>query len=122
MQEAQHMCDRILIMNHGTIIADESPDNLRKRFKPTSTIFFKIEGNLSLEIKDELNSIFKIIEEPNTLSIIIDNPLEDITKLNEFIKKNKIKISNFNLKETTLEEVFIHLIKTDSKSNRRDTK
>jgi ABC-2 type transport system ATP-binding protein len=123
MQEAQQMCDRILIMNRGKIIADESPDNLRKKFKPSSTLLFKLEGTLSIEQKKEIKSIFDIIEEPNKpMSIITNNPLEDISKLNEFVQKYKIIISNFNLKETTLEEVFIHLIKTDSQSNRRNAK
>jgi hypothetical protein len=56
------------------------------------------------------------------MRIITDNPLEDISSFNNFVKNNNITISNFNLKETTLEEVFIHIIKTDSQSNRRDSK
>ena len=123
MQEAQQVCDRILIMNRGKIIADESPDNLRKKFKPSSTMLFKLEGKLSTEQKEGLTSRFNVIEEPNKpLTIITNNPLEDISALNEFVKKNSLIISNFNLKETTLEEVFIHLIKTDTQSNRRDSK
>ncbi|MHA1688227.1 MAG: ABC transporter ATP-binding protein [Promethearchaeota archaeon] len=118
MQEAQQVCDRILIMNHGKIIADESPDDLRKKFKPSSTLLFKVQGSLSVEQKNDLKTFFNIIEESNNrISIISNNPLEDISKLNEFINKNKINISDFALKETSLEEVFIHLIKTDSHSN-----
>ena len=49
MREAQNMCDRILIMNKGKIIADESPDTLREQFKSTSTILFKIDGVISTE-------------------------------------------------------------------------
>jgi len=123
MQEAQQVCDRILIMNRGKIIADESPDNLRKKFKPSSTLLFKLEKILSVEQKNDLKSKFNVIEEPNNrMRIITDNPLEDISSFNNFVKNHNITISNFNLKETTLEEVFIHIIKTDSQSNRRDSK
>ena len=123
MQEAQQVCDRILIMNRGKIIADESPDNLRKKFKPSSTLFFKLERILSVEQKNDLKSKFNVIEEPdNHMRIITDNPLEDISSFNNFVKNHNITISNFNLKETTLEEVFIHIIKNDSQSNRRDSK
>jgi ABC-2 type transport system ATP-binding protein len=123
MQEAQQVCDRILIMNRGKIIADESPDNLRKKFKPSSTLFFKLERILSIEQKNDLKSKFNVIEEPNNrMRIITDNPLEDISSFNNFVKNHNISISNFNLKETTLEEVFIHIIKTDLQSNRRDSK
>ena len=123
MQEAQQVCDRILIMNRGKIIADESPDNLRKKFKPSSTMLFKFERILSVEQKNDLKSKFNVIEEPNNrMRIITDNPLEDISSFNNFVKNHNITISNFNLKETTLEEVFIHIIKNDSQSNRRDSK
>jgi len=125
MQEAQQICDRILIMNRGKIIADESPDELRKNFKSTSNIIFKIQGIVSNEIKEELYSLFKVIKkEKEKFNIISENPLEDIAKLNEFLKENDISIQDFSLKETSLEEVFIHLIEIDSfknipKNNRR---
>ncbi len=121
MQEAQQVCDRIFIMNQGKIIADESPDNLRKKFKPTSTLLFTIEGKLSLEQKTELESRFNLIEEQkDRFSIISNNPLEDISNLNDFSKQHEIKISTFRLTETSLEEVFIHLIENDVKSYRGD--
>ena len=125
MQEAQQICDRILIMNRGKIIADESPNNLRKNFKSTSTIMFKLQGNFSNESKEELYSLFKVIKkEMNKFNIISENPIEDIAKLNGFLNKKDISIQDFSLKETSLEEVFIHLIETDSfkntpKNNRR---
>lgn len=118
MQEAQQICDRILIMNQGKIIADEHPDELRKNFKSTSTIMFKLQGNVSNESKEEIDSLFKVIKkEMNKFNLISENPIEDIARLNDFIKKNEISIQDFSLKETSLEEVFIHLIETDSSKN-----
>lgn len=125
MQEAQQICDRILIMNRGKIIADESPNDLRKNFKSTSTIMIKLQGDVSNESKEELYSLFKVIKkEMNNFNIISENPIEDIARLNDFLNKNDISIQDFSLKETSLEEVFIHLIETDSfkntlKNNRR---
>jgi ABC-2 type transport system ATP-binding protein len=121
MQEAQQICDRILIMNRGNIIADENPDNLRKNFKPTSTLIFKVQGNISKEHKQALNSLFKSIkEDKGKIKVISDTPLEDVSKFNDFIRKNNIKIQDFALKETSLEEVFIHLVKSDRKSKNKE--
>ena len=117
MQEAQQICDRILIMNRGNIIADEHPDDLRKNFKATSTLIFKVQGGISKEHEQELDSLFKTVkEEKNKISIISDNPLEDVSKFNDFVQKNDVNVLDFDLKETSLEEVFIHLVKTDSRS------
>ncbi|MHA1478428.1 MAG: ABC transporter ATP-binding protein, partial [Promethearchaeota archaeon] len=115
MQEAQTICDRILIMNRGKIIADESPDTLREKFKSTSTILFKIDGVLSNDHKNTLMDTFNTMKEKNGYYIFSsDDVIKDTSKLYNFSKKNNLTISDFKVKETSLEEVFIHLIKKDS--------
>ncbi|TKJ18712.1 MAG: ATP-binding protein [Promethearchaeota archaeon Loki_b31] len=115
MQEAETICDRILIMNRGKIIADESPNTLRERFKSTSTILFKIDGVLSNDQKNTLMDTFDIIKEENDYYVFSsDDALKDISMLYNFSKENNLNISDFKVKETSLEEVFIHLIKKDS--------
>ena len=115
MQEAQTICDRILIMNRGKIIADESPDTLRERFKSTSNILFKIDGVLSTDHKNTLMDTFNTIKEVNDyFAFSSDDVIRDISMLYNFSKENNLTISDFKVKETSLEEVFIHLIKKDS--------
>ena len=119
MQEAQTICDRILIMNRGKIIADESPDTIRERFKSTSTIRFKIDGILSNDQKAFLMGTFDSIKKvKDYYSISSYNVLKDISTLYNYSKANNLEISDFKMKETSLEEVFIHLIKEDSISMR----
>jgi len=114
MQEAQTICDRILIMNRGKIIADESPDTLREQFKSTSTIIFKIVGDFSAEQENFLLDKFSITKEKNGYYIFSSyNTLKDISELYKVSKERNIKISDLKVKETSLEEVFIHLIKED---------
>lgn len=123
MQEAQTICDRILIMNRGKIIADESPNTLREQFKSTSTIFFKIVGDLSAEQENFLLGMFSIIKEKNGYYIFSSyNTLKDISKLYKVSKERNIKISDLKVRETSLEEVFIHLIKEDLFVKKEDLK
>lgn len=123
MQEAQTICDRILIMNRGKIIADESPNTLREQFKSTSTIFFKIVGDLSAEQENFLLGMFSIIKEKNGYYIFSSyNTLKDISKLYKVSKEKNIKISDLKVRETSLEEVFIHLIKEDLFVKKEDLK
>ena len=114
LREAQTICDRILIMNRGKIIADESPNYLRERFKSTDSIIFKIDGVLSDDLKNKMKDIFKNLKEKNDYYVFSsDNALKDITKLNIFSEENNLKISELKIEETSLEEVFIHLINKD---------
>jgi len=114
MREAQNICDRILIMNKGKIIADESPDTLREQFKSTSTILFKIDGVISTEQERILSKIVKLVKDKNGYHVFSStNALKDISNLYQTLKENNIKISDLKIKETSLEDVFIHLIKDD---------
>ncbi len=123
MREAQNMCDRILIMNKGKIIADESPDTLREQFKSTSTILFKIDGVISSEQERILSKIVKLVKDKNGYHVFSStNALRDISNLFQTSKENNIKISDLKIKETSLEEVFIHLIKDDLTSEEGMTK
>jgi len=114
MREAQNICDRILIMNKGKIIADQSPKTLREQFKSSSTILIKIEGVLSAEQEKKLFEIAKIVKEKSGYHVFSsEDALKDISNLYQASRENKITISDLKIKETSLEEVFIHLIKED---------
>lgn len=124
MLEAQNICDRILIMNKGKIIADENPDTLRKNFKSLSSILFKIEKGLSPELKNELIRNFPdlTLTPSGFYSFTSANILKDLSELYTHSNQNKIEISDLKLKDTSLEEVFIDLIKTSSNSKEESKK
>ena len=127
MKEAQRICDRILIMNKGKIIADQTPENLLKNIKPSSKLVFQMGETLSeAEIK-ELHSKFDLSHQKkeglSTITIISMSPLKDILEFNDFIEETGHSVSNLKINESTLEEVFIHLIKNDSiKGTNKQTK
>ena len=112
MQEAQNICDRVLIMNKGKIIEDADPNMLRKNFNQKSTINFQIKEDLPSGLKKELESLFDdITMKKDYYEFLSDIPLEDISLLNRFIKEHEIDITNLQIKQASLEEVFINLIK-----------
>lgn len=115
IHEAQRVCDRILIINKGKLIADQTPEYLLKKIKPSSKLLFSLINPLSSEQDTELKSLFPFMEQKNDqISVVSNNPLKDIAKFSNFVEKYDLSVSNFKLHESTLEEVFIHLIKTDS--------
>ncbi|MBY8992263.1 MAG: ABC transporter ATP-binding protein [Candidatus Lokiarchaeota archaeon] len=123
MREAQNICDRILIMNRGKIIADENPNTLREQFKSTSTILFKIAGDIPVEQEHFLLDMFSITKEKNGYYLFSSyNTLKDISTLYNVSKERNIKISDLKVRETSLEEVFLHLIKEDVFVKKEDEK
>ncbi|MGQ4873869.1 MAG: ABC transporter ATP-binding protein [Promethearchaeia archaeon] len=119
LKEAQTICDRVLILNKGKIIADENPDTLRKDFKELMLIMFKFRDRLSENQQKELIDILNVnYNQIGFYELSTNKPLEDIVILNEFVKKYNLDLLDFKVKETSLEEVFIELINKDSLKNR----
>jgi hypothetical protein len=59
--------------------------------------------------------MFSLIKERNNYYVFSSyNALKDISNLYQVSMENDIKISDLKIKDTSLEEVFIHLIKEDS--------
>ncbi|MHA1764188.1 MAG: hypothetical protein ACTSYC_10605, partial [Promethearchaeota archaeon] len=119
MIEAQNLCDRVLIMNKGKIITDADPNLLRKNFKQKSVINFQTTQDLTLAQKQLLNQYFELKElKKKYYQFRSENPLEDITKLNEQIKLLGISIIDFQVHEVSLEDIFIDLITNTKKEDR----
>ncbi len=126
MHEAQNFCDRVLILNKGEIIADETPDRLREQYKTPSTILFKFESEsggekLGVDISDvqktDLKNSFNIGKKNEYYVLSSNNAIKDISELYSFCSKSKLKISGLKIVDTSLEEVFIHLIRNSDLAN-----
>jgi len=123
MKEAQQVCDQVLIMNKGKIIADEKTDNLLKKVESSSRLMFRFKEKVSQDQKNELLSLFSSIDQKKGLfTLTSNNLLEDISTLNSFRKKHNLTVANLNLKETSLEDAFIYLIKNDVQFNSRSSR
>ncbi len=57
LSEAEQVCDRVLIINHGHIVAEGTPAELRQQLYPGDSIFVQIEGAGREKIETLLKSI-----------------------------------------------------------------
>ncbi len=101
MEEAQELCDRVAIINHGKIIAIDTPKNLINKYG-MNTIDIRFKEKVSLEK-------FNVISSSNNGKRILirsENPEEDILKI---IKKYGNKIEGFEINHATLDSAFLQL-------------
>jgi ABC-2 type transport system ATP-binding protein len=45
LSEAQNMCDRVLIINQGKIVAEDTPENLQSRLVGSQRVFLRVRGD-----------------------------------------------------------------------------
>jgi len=127
MEEADSLCDRIGIMDHGKIQVIDTPKNMKNDLG-NEIISLVVDDsnnhNLFLEELKKIEFIKKINEDDSKITLFTSNGTEVIPKIFQISSELKIKINSISLTQPTLDDVFIsytgHEIRDDdSKYNRR---
>jgi len=110
MEEAEQLCRRVGIIDHGKIIALDTPDNLISSVGLESAIEFGSKQEDSGKIIDGLKKIGKVIDKGHGRFILSTRESSDaIKKLARFSDENNIEISDISMRKSTLEDVFLSL-------------
>ena len=113
MTEADMLCSRIGIIDHGKIVALDTPSNLKKVISGVDTTVFEIEiSNLSSDMISSvknLDSIKSIVQKDPTHIKIHSNGNDAFDKIIDALRSNNAKIKTVKNLEPTLEDVFLHL-------------
>lgn len=115
LAEVEATCDRILIINKGKIVADGTPENLRKKAQGQEMLKLTIEDADKNTIADALQKLHSI-EWVNTVTGTT-NRFEIQSKPNESSRrdvfdlcvKNKWALTEMTVVETKLEDIFREL-------------
>jgi len=113
--EAEVLCDKLLILNNGSEVANGSVKDVRSMFDMKNRIEFKFDKLTDL-IFDEASLICKLnkheipdrCDNSIVFNLSMKNRGEKSTLIQLFEKLNPISI---NTKEPSLEEIFIELVK-----------
>lgn len=111
MQEVEAICDRVIIIDKGAIVADEMKSNIYSVIKKTRQIieveFDKITSRESLA---ELTNVCSVKELKKNIWLLEAEGEADIRPdLFAFAVKNNLTVLSLQKKESNLEEVFRHL-------------
>ncbi len=108
LEEAEELCDRIAIINHGEVIANDTMQNLKQKLGQKN-IIFKFEKNIS-EIPENLKEFNAEIIDNDSLKIIHNRNDSKLDEVLAKIKQNGMDIKDISSTETDLEDVFRKLV------------
>ena len=121
LSEISQLCEKVIIINNGKIIAQDTPQNLESKVEEDHSILITVE-----DTENKITSITSKIDNLKQLSLIKDN--EDGTKqylissvgnsdlrktIFELFAKEGITIFELKKSEARLEDAFIKLIGTN---------
>ena len=106
MQEVEAICDRVIIIKNGKLVANERASELQNN-KSLQVIYVEFEGEISRNQLAKIKYVRKV-EAVDTNSFILETTLEiDARKMiAEYAKKENLLILTLRKEEKTLEEVF----------------
>ena len=117
LSEISAICDRVLIINKGKILAEDTPDNLSKKLENQSRFTARIEGerNAVESVLENIPGIvsytYSGVNEENTADYIIEAASStDIRKpLFKALAEKDMALLMLNPAELSLEDIFIEL-------------
>ena len=113
MVDADLLCDRIAIVDHGKIIALDTSTNLKKLISGGDTMIIKLEiANLTpdlLSAVKTLKCIDAVTQENSTRVHLIVHGEEAFDSIVDTVRERNGKITSMENLQPTLEDVFLHI-------------
>jgi len=107
MQEVEQLCDRILFINTGKIVADDTPENLMKTLDETTVSLVIDKRKEASLLKYSQDRKWKIKYEDRQHFVHLKE--NEITELLTFLSKNNIPFYEISIDKPTLEDYFLKI-------------
>ena len=123
LSEVSQICEKVIIINKGKILAVDTPEHLEENFKEENSVYITVEDK-----KENITEIIKKIKNLKEIKLIkenangtkqyiitVDGDKDPRKQLFEILPKNDINIMELKKTEVTLEEAFLKLINSKEK-------
>lgn len=111
MEEVEHLCNEIAIIDHGRIIASGRLDELLGETN-NKVLEAKLGKEISPDLKGKIESIPMVTEayfNSKTLTLCSPSPDETLLALSKLLKENNVKVLSMSHGVVNLEQLFIAL-------------
>ena len=109
LEEAENLADHIAILHDGVIIAEGSPEELKK-ILPIGEVSLEFKSSADVEKAQTLLEGYKIKTGRKVIEISTDGSAVQLEDILSRINKNCIPISHVTQKQPSLEDAFLTLI------------
>ena len=114
MQEVQAICDKVVIINEGKIVADGPLDELQKMRAGQQKVKIRFSSKMKTEELSRIQDVEEVsLHEDDGYAILIAIKGKDIRpNINKFVNQNGLELLELSVQEDTLEDIFRKVTKT----------
>jgi ABC-2 type transport system ATP-binding protein len=113
MDEAERLCDRLAIVDHGQIIAEGTPSELIERLGGHHVVEFEASGDSSngavLDAWRVLPGVESVRHDNGLVSLTVREPHLTIPALLDAVEKHGSQLLHLTTRQASLEDVFVNL-------------
>ena len=114
LPEVSQICQRILIINNGQIVATDTPANLTTQLQRNLQVYLEVEGSRSSVMKDlaTMPGVLDVKSSGGTDAYLIETTRgEDLRPaLARMVVENGWQLRELRLQDLSLEEIFMQLV------------
>jgi len=113
MQEVEAICDKVIIINEGKIVADESAKGLQASSKSEfQTVQVELDKNIKSKDLESINSVVKAVKIQDNNYLVQGDQKKDVrADIFKYAVDNNLTVLSMQKKEKSMEEVFQELTK-----------
>jgi ABC-2 type transport system ATP-binding protein len=111
MDEAERLCDRVAIVDHGKVIALGTPAELIAQIGGEHFIEFRLEGDAMLGDEElrALPAVVNLRREDATISLSVSAPHHTVPALLDLLHTRRHALAQLTTRHASLEDVFVTL-------------
>lgn len=108
MEEAERLCDRVAIIDHGRIVALDSPQNLIRSLAAETRIVFGLDSSWDEKSLLQIDGVTKI-EKIGEKIIVYGRGERLVGQVVSFLEEKHLRFRDLRTEQPTLEDVFLQL-------------
>ncbi|NOS92115.1 MAG: gliding motility-associated ABC transporter ATP-binding subunit GldA [Cyclobacteriaceae bacterium] len=114
MQEVEALCDRVIVIRQGEIVADDSLKNLLSQRDGVKTLLVEWEGVITLEDLQGVTGVHSVTQIGKSFRIVTDANADVRAELFRLSAEKKLSLLSLREEESNLEEIFRSLTSSET--------
>jgi ABC-2 type transport system ATP-binding protein len=114
IEEANQLCDRVAIINHGCIAAIDTPERLKAAFRRVQSVEVAFEGDeiQTLRVSETLRvspGVTTVVKMGDKWRLYTEDPSALLPQVMDYARANGLKVISLSTLGPSLEDVFLEL-------------
>jgi len=108
MEEAERLCDRIAIVDHGRLLADDTLDGLLRRLPASTRVRIGLDAPADIAMLQRLDGVVLVEPVPDGVTVALDH-LDRVGAVLEALLAQGRHVQHLDSARASLEDVFLSL-------------